>query len=199
MKILGGDSGQTWLFSSHAEAALGKSIYFLLRWKSKKRSKLKNLLRSKKQKQFIFCFDMKAKSKVNKICFLLFHKKQKQDVFIWVAFLRNFRLVFLVIFIYRCYFFGFLYFRNLLKNALFSQKSIFFCFAMKAKSKASEICFASKQKAKFYAFLLCFLLFAFASPNADSVLEYNINIITSLFLRFVGTSTGGRVGWSIFV
>ena len=152
-------------------AALGKSIYFLLRWKSKKRSKLKNLLRSKKQKQFIFCFDIKAKSKANKICFLLFHKKQKQDVFIWVAFLRNFRLVFLVIFIYRCYFFGFLYFWNLLKNAFFSQKSkskksIFFCFAMKAKSKASEICFASKQKAKFYAFLLCFLLFAFASPNA---------------------------------
>ena len=152
--------------------ALGKSIYFLLWWKSKKRSKLKNLLRSKKQKQFIFCFDIKAKSKANKICFLLFHKKQKQDVFIWVAFLRNFRLVFLVIFIYRCYFFGFLYFWNLLKNALFSQKSkskkaIFFCFAMKAKSKASEICFASKQKAKFYAFLLCFLLFAFASPNAD--------------------------------
>ena len=159
-----------WRMRTRLVSALGKSIYFLLRLKSKKRSKLKNLLRSKKQKQFIFCFDIKAKSKANKICFLLFHKKQKQDVFIWVAFLRNFRLVFLVIFIYRCYFFGFLYFWNLLKNALFSQKSkskkAIFCFAMKAKCKASEICFASKQKAKFYAFLLCFLLFAFASPNA---------------------------------
>ena len=146
-------------------AALGKSIYFLLWLKSKKRSKLKNLLRSKKQKQFIFCFDIKAKSKANKICFLLFHKKQKQDVFIWVAFLRNFRLVFLVIFIFGCYFFGFLYFWNLLKNALFSQKSKSkwqFFFALLWKQKAKQVKFAllrsKKQNFMLFCFAFCFLL-----------------------------------------
>ena len=141
-------------------AALGKSIYFLLWLKSKKRSKLKNLLRSKKQKQFIFCFDIKAKSKANKICFLLFHKKQKQDVFIWVAFLRNFRLVFLVIFIYRCYFFGFLYFWNLLKNALFSQKSNFFALLWKQKAKQVKFALLRSKKQNFmlFCFAFCFLL-----------------------------------------
>ena len=153
---------------SFLDSALGKSIYFLLRWKSKKRSKLKNLLRSKKQKQFIFCFDIKAKSKANKICFLLFHKKQKQDVFIWVAFLRNFRLVFLVIFIYRCYFFGFLYFWNLLKNALFSQKSkskkAFFllCYESKKQSKWNLLCFEAKSKILCFFALLSAFCFCFA-------------------------------------
>ena len=49
---------------------------------------------------------------------------------------------------------------------------------MKAKSEASEICFALKQKAKFYAFLLCFLLFAFALPNAANNVVYGCPMVT---------------------
>ena len=145
---------------------MGKSIYFLLRWKSKKRSKLKNLLQSKKQKQFIFCFDIKAKSKANKICFLLFHKKQKQDVFIWVAFLRNLRLEFLVIFTYWCCFFSFCVSEICQKMLCFPKKAkkqfYLLCHESKKQSKWNLLCFEAKSKILCFFALLSAFCFCFA-------------------------------------